>query len=112
MESQERNALMNSKPIERLKKVEGVTIAPGTLIGFRGMTGGDKEITASYPVWRVIGDEIQFLLTRNQKGQPIIDNTWFSSEVWINKDPIVIDIEVKNPVTFGQELGKYFTKSK
>lgn len=97
--------LMNSK---ELVPVQGQSISKGTLIGFKGL--GDSEgITAAYPVWRVVGDEIQFVLYFNESGIPVIDNTWFTSpDLYTNKEPIIVSIEVNNPITFSDQLSKLF----
>lgn len=108
MEKQDYNTLMNSKELEPITKDWNKEIKKGTLIGFKGL-GGKEGITAAYPVWRVTGNEIKFVLFFKKDGTPCIDNTWFTSEhLYINKEPIIVDIEIKNPTTFGNELGKIF----
>lgn len=101
--------LMNAKELEPITPEWNKPIVKGTLIGFKGL-GEERGITAAYPVWRVIGNEIQFVLFWSKDtGKPCIDNTWFTSDhLFINKEPIVLDIEVKNPETFGQKLTAFF----
>lgn len=101
--------LMNSKELEPITEDWDKPIVKGTLIGFKGL-GEERGITAAYPVWRIIGNEIQFVLFwSDDTGRPCIDNTWFTSKyLFINKEPIVLDIDVTNPETFGQKLTDLF----
>ncbi len=84
-------------------------IAKGTMIGFKAL-GPDRGFTAAYPVYRVIGNEIQFVLFYDREtGKPVIDNTWFTSrDLYTNKDPIIIDIEESSPITLHETLSKIF----
>jgi hypothetical protein len=101
--------LMNEKELEPITSNWDKPITKGTLIGFKGL-GDEKGITAAYPVWRVIGNEIQFVLFWSKgSGKPCIDNTWFTSpHLYINKEPIILDIEIKNPETFSQLIVNIF----
>ena len=109
MEQKTLQDLMNSKELEPITGEWNKPIAKGTLIGFKGL-GEERGITAAYPVWRVIGNEIQFVLFFSKdNSRACIDNTWFAaSDLYINKEPIVLDIEVKNPETFGQRFVEVF----
>lgn len=102
-------ALMNSKELEPILADWSKPIAKGTLIGFKGL-GAEGGITAAYPVWLVKDYEIQFVLYLNKKsGKPVLDNTWFNSpNLFINKEPIIVDIEGNNPTTFGDEISAAF----
>lgn len=114
MNTIEKNAaLMNAQELIQITPEWDTSIKKGTLIGFKGL-GGNRGITASYPVWRVIGKEIQFVLFWSQEtGRPCIDNTWFtSSDLFINKEPIVLDIEIENPQSFHSVLANAFTFTK
>jgi hypothetical protein len=67
----------------------------GQLIGFKGL--GTDEITAAYPVWVQIGNEIQFVLYGIEKGKPCIDNTWIQpgNEIYTNVDRIIVEMNIE-----------------
>ena len=100
---------MNTKELEPITPNWNKPIKKGTLIGFKGF-GEDGGITAAYPVWRVIGNKIQFVLFWSKDtGKPCIDNTWFTCDnLFINKEPIMLDIEVKNPETLHERVYSLF----
>jgi len=101
--------LMMAKELEQITPEYSKLIVKGTLIGFKGL-GEERGITAAYPVWKVVNNQICFVLFWSQEtGRPCVDNTSFaSSDLYINKEPIIVDIDVVNPITFGQNLALFF----
>ena len=98
---------MNSQELIPITEDWNTPIARGTLIGYKGL-GEERGITAAYPVWSVIGNEIKFVLFY-KNDRPVLDNTWFNSaDLFINKEPIIVEIELKNPTTFQNELKTFF----
>lgn len=103
--------LMNAKPLTQLTPDFKDKIKFGTLIGFKGL-GEARSITAAYPVWSHVGDEIQFILFTRDNGKHCIDNTWLTSrDLFINTEPIIVDVSVKGmPSTFTDEVTKFFNE--
>jgi hypothetical protein len=69
-------------------------IPKGALIGFKGLTYEDR-ITAAYPFWREVGNQIQFVAALSGEcswtNKPGFDNTYFTApRLFINADPIII----------------------
>lgn len=108
MEKPDYTKMMNEKG--GLKSITLETeLKTGTLIGFRGFNGKAEKCSASYPVWTKKGDEIQFILGITKEGRPIIENDWVRDEnIFINEEPIIVDVLTKNPQTMQDRLGSFF----
>jgi len=86
-------------------------IPKGALIGFKAF-GDERGITAAYPFWREIGNQIQFVLFMpgecDWTDVAVMDNGYFDGECFINREPIIIEVNDKRFMTFGGALGEMF----
>lgn len=106
MEKPDYAKMMNTKEV--IPVTEDIELPRGTLIGFKAL-GGTQGITAAYPVWSKNGRDFQFILGITETGRPIIENDFIrDGDLFINKEPIIVEVETKNPMTFQDRLGSFF----
>lgn len=101
--------MMEEKPL--IKVDDSFKLKHGQLFGFKGLQEKDG-ITAAYPCWAQIGNEVQFVLYLKKDGRPCIDNDWIRDDnhcMYTNVEPIIVDILMgKRPTTFHQEISSLF----
>lgn len=86
-------------------------IPKGALIGFMGLTSEPGIITAAYPFWREVNNQVQFVLYQRPGEPPTMDNDYFTSDnLYINADPIIVEVDDEKFTTFGDALGQMFGK--
>lgn len=108
MEKPDYTKMMNDKG-DLIPITSETELKPGTLIGFRGFSGKAEKCTASYPVWAKVGSEIKFILFLSNTGRPTVDNTWIQGDnIFINKQPIIVDVPTNYPQTFQDRMGELF----
>ena len=107
---------MNSSELVEITPEWNTPIAKGTLIGFAGL--GGTKITAAYPVYKVNLErkDVDFVLYTSLEGRPCLDGTSFAhprnnpgdSKLFINKEPIIIEIEEQKPFSVTDRIAQLF----
>lgn len=100
--------MMNGAPTEPITWQNIKKLTPGTLIGWKAFSKEDR-ITAAYPVQRVSGDDVRFLLI-NRPEKQVYDGTRIGDQrdVFVNVSPIVVNLFGGNPSSFVSQVVSLF----